>query len=193
MSPDSRVETQRTQRSQDRHQDSLGDTELEAEESSIARGEVGFGRLRKFGCLLSESGILFRPKIHQTLKMPEFRELLLHQKSENYGVTKALREVSLGQTPNFTGKGTEASYNLLCSLRLFTISPVPAVMASSFEPKKSEGISLACPRGSSWDHCCPPHPVTLVPEYRAQWAKWTCAELFPPYLPACLLAPPHPP
>lgn len=39
--------------------------------------------------------------------MPEFRELLLHQKSENYGAEKALREVSLGQTPNFTGTGTE--------------------------------------------------------------------------------------
>lgn len=96
--------------------------------------------------------------------MPEFRELLLHQKSENYGAEKAFREVSLGQTPNFTGTGTEACYSLLCSLRLFTISPVPAVRASCFEPKKSEGISLAHPRGSSWDPCCPPHPVTLVPE-----------------------------
>lgn len=72
--------------------------------------------------------------------MSEFRELLLHQKSENYGVEKALREVSLGQTPSFTGKGTEACYSLLCSLRLFTISPVPAVMASCFEPKKSERV-----------------------------------------------------
>lgn len=80
--------------------------------------------------------------------MPEFRELLLHQKSENYGAEKALREVSLGQTPNFTGTGTEACYSSLCSLRLFTISPVPAVMASCFEPRESEGISLAHPKGA---------------------------------------------
>ena len=58
---------------------------------------IWFGRLRKFGCLLRQSGILLQPKIHQTLKLGEVRELLLYQASENHGAERALRKAPLGQ------------------------------------------------------------------------------------------------
>lgn len=79
LSPDSVELKPEGHRSQERHQSSPEDTESQAKESSIARGELCFERLRNFGCLLSEIGILFQPKIHLTLKMPEVRELLLYQ------------------------------------------------------------------------------------------------------------------
>ena len=68
---------------------------MEAEESDIARGEFCFGRLKRFGCLLSENGILF---VSQKYIRP-WKCLRPESctRSENYGVGRALRKASLGQ------------------------------------------------------------------------------------------------
>ena len=55
----------------------LGDAELEAEESSIARGEFCFGSLKRSGCPPNENGVLFVAGSTSDLEMSEAREPLL--------------------------------------------------------------------------------------------------------------------
>lgn len=50
---------------------------MEAEESSIARGEFYLGRLKRFGCPLNKDGILFVAESTSDLEMSEAREPVL--------------------------------------------------------------------------------------------------------------------
>lgn len=121
---------------------------------------------------------------------------MLYQELENYGLKKGPQKGISGPASHFTDEGTKARSDRSCSRGLFTVPTVPAGWPRlPSKPREAEGLSPAPahPGGSSCGPCCPPCPVTLVPEQWAQQAQSTSAELFPPYLPACLLAPPHPP
>lgn len=183
-----RVKARGTGRSPER-QDSVGGGGIQ-----YCERRIRLGRLRKFGCLLRQSGILFQPKIHQTLKLGEVRELSLYQASENHGAERAHSKVSLGQP-----------------LILLVVGPRPAVLCGvseafysfccacsdgwpPFEPGGVQGLSLAHPGGSPWALLSsPPRDLVSRAVGISQLNELASAKLSPPYLPACLLAPPHPP
>ena len=94
----------------------LGDAELEAEESGIARGGFGLGRLRRFGCPLNEDGILFVAESTSDLEIlrPENR---CCSRAQNHRLGRALGKASLGQSLILQIKELRPSF--LCSLTAF--------------------------------------------------------------------------